>query len=90
MVDGLGAGGKVVIVGVSAEPFAISSLQLIGQRKSIVGWPSGTSKDSEDTLKFAALTGVRPMIEVFPLEKSADAFARMESGEVRFRAVIET
>jgi D-arabinose 1-dehydrogenase-like Zn-dependent alcohol dehydrogenase len=90
MVDGLGAGGKVVIVGVSPEPFAISSLQLIGQRKSIAGWPSGTSKDSEDTLKFAALTGVRPMIEVFPLEKAADAFARMESGQVRFRAVIET
>lgn len=90
MVDGLGAGGKLVIVGASPEPFAISSLQLIGQRKSVLGWPSGTSKDSEDTLKFAALTGVRPMIEVFPLERASDAYAQMLSGKVRFRSVIRT
>jgi D-arabinose 1-dehydrogenase-like Zn-dependent alcohol dehydrogenase len=88
MVDGLGVGGKLVIVGVSPEPFAISSLQLIGQHKSVMGWPSGTSKDSEDTLKFAALTGVRPMIEEFPLEKAADAYAHMISGKVRFRSVL--
>jgi D-arabinose 1-dehydrogenase-like Zn-dependent alcohol dehydrogenase len=90
MVDGLGTGGKVVIVGVSPEPFAISSLQLIGQRKSVMGWPSGTAKDSEDTLNFAALTGIRPMIELFPLERAADAFAYMLSGNVRFRSVITT
>jgi D-arabinose 1-dehydrogenase-like Zn-dependent alcohol dehydrogenase len=88
LVDGLCAGGKLVIVGVSPEPFAISSFQLVGQRKSIVGWPSGTAQDSEDTLKFAALAGVRPMIEVFPLERAADAYAHMRSGEVRFRSVI--
>ncbi|HXW84067.1 MAG TPA: alcohol dehydrogenase, partial [Candidatus Binataceae bacterium] len=53
LVDGLGAGGKLVIVGASPEPFAVSSVQLIRGRRSIVGWPSGTSKDSEDTLKFS-------------------------------------
>ena len=89
MVDGLGVGGKLVIVGVGADPFPITSLQLIGAHKSIMGWPSGTSKDSEDTLKFAAANGVRPMIEVFPLERAADGYERMRSGEVRFRSVIK-
>jgi len=43
---------------VSAEPFAVSSLQLLAARKSLTGWPSGTSMDSEDTLRFAAANGV--------------------------------
>ena len=81
--------GKLVIVGASADPFAVSSFQLIGARKSIVGWPSGTSKDSEDTLQFAALTGVRPMIEVFPLDRAADGYDRMMTGKVRFRSVLK-
>ena len=51
LVDGLAVDGKLVIVGASADPFAVSSLQLIGARKSIMGWPSGVSKDSEDALK---------------------------------------
>jgi len=89
LVDGLGVGGKLVIVGVSAEPFSVSSLQLIGAHKSIMGWPSGTSKDSEDALRFAGANGVRPMIEVFPLERAADAYAHMMSGKVRFRSVIK-
>ena len=54
LIDGLGVDGKLIIVGVSPDPFAVSSLQLIMARKSIIGWPSGTSIDSEDTLKFAA------------------------------------
>jgi D-arabinose 1-dehydrogenase-like Zn-dependent alcohol dehydrogenase len=54
-----------------------------------VGWPSGTSKDSEDTLKFAAATGVRPMIEIFPLERAADGYDRMMTGKVRFRSVLK-
>ncbi len=89
LVDGLGVNGKLVIVGASADPFAVSSFQLIGARKSIVGWPSGTSKDSEDTLQFAALTGVRPMIEVFPLDRAADGYDRMMTGKVRFRSVLK-
>jgi D-arabinose 1-dehydrogenase-like Zn-dependent alcohol dehydrogenase len=89
LIDGLSVNGKLVIVGVSPEPFAVSSLQLIGARKSIIGWPSGTSKNSEDTLKFAAANGVRPMIEVFPLERAADGYQHMISGKVRFRSVLK-
>jgi D-arabinose 1-dehydrogenase-like Zn-dependent alcohol dehydrogenase len=89
LVDGLGVDGRMVIVGASPEPFAVSSFQLIMARKSIMGWPSGTAADSEDTLRFAAATGVRPMIEVFPLERAADAYNHMMSGKVRFRSVLK-
>jgi D-arabinose 1-dehydrogenase-like Zn-dependent alcohol dehydrogenase len=89
LIDGLGAGGRLVIVGASPEPFAVSSLQLIGARRSIVGWPSGTAKDSEDALKFAAANAVRPMIEVFALERAADGYEHMLSGKARFRAVLK-
>jgi D-arabinose 1-dehydrogenase-like Zn-dependent alcohol dehydrogenase len=89
LIDGLGVDGKLIIVGVSAEPFAVTSVQLIMVRKSVTGWPSGTSTDSEDTLKFAAANGVRPMIETFPLERAADAYDRMISGKVRFRSVLK-
>jgi D-arabinose 1-dehydrogenase-like Zn-dependent alcohol dehydrogenase len=89
LIDGLKIGGSLVIVGASPDPFPVSTLQLILVRKSIVGWPSGTSIDSEDTLKFAAANGVRPMIEVFPLERAADAYDRMMSGKVRFRSVLK-
>jgi D-arabinose 1-dehydrogenase-like Zn-dependent alcohol dehydrogenase len=89
LIDGLGVDGALIIVGASAEPFAVSSLQLIMVRKSISGWPSGISKDSEDTLKFAVATGVRAMIETFPLERVADAYERMTSGKVRFRSVLK-
>jgi D-arabinose 1-dehydrogenase-like Zn-dependent alcohol dehydrogenase len=88
LVDGLGVKGRLVTVGASAEPFAVSSIQLIGAQRTITGWPSGTSKDSEDTLKFAAQTGVRAMIETFPIERAADAYERMMTGKVRFRAVL--
>ena len=76
-------------MGASTDPFTVSSVQLLLARKSIVGWPSGTSKDSEDTLRFAAANGVRPMIEVFPLERAADGYDRMISGKVRFRSVLK-
>jgi propanol-preferring alcohol dehydrogenase len=89
LIDGLKIGGTLVIVGASPDPFPVSTPQLILVRKSIVGWPSGTSIDSEDALKFAAANGVRPMIEVFPLERAADAYDRMISGKVRFRSVLK-
>jgi D-arabinose 1-dehydrogenase-like Zn-dependent alcohol dehydrogenase len=89
LVDGLGVDGKLVIVGASFEPFAVSSVQLLMARKSVMGWPSGTSIDSEDTLRFAAANGVRATIETFPLERAADAYERMMSGKVRFRSVLK-
>lgn len=85
---GLGVDGRLVVLGVSEEPIQVTTLDLIGARKSVTGWPSGTSIDSEDTLKFSVLTDVKPMIETFPLEKAPDAYARMMSGKARFRVVI--
>ena len=89
LIDGLGVDGKLVLIAATPEPFAVSSFQLLMARKSIEGWPSGTSKDSEDTLKFAAASGVRPMVETFPLDRVADAYEHMISGKVRFRAVLK-
>ncbi|MCU1269116.1 MAG: Alcohol dehydrogenase GroES protein [Acidobacteriaceae bacterium] len=88
LVDGLGPSGKLLVIGADQNPLTITPLQLIGPRRSILGWPSGTAKDSEDTMQFSALTGVRPMIERFPLEKAAEAYERMISGKARFRVVI--
>ena len=88
LVGGLGSGGKLVIVAVSPEPLNISLMDLILARRSIQGWPAGTAKDSEDTLRFSVLTGVRPMIERYPLEKAAEAYEQMISGRARFRVVL--
>jgi D-arabinose 1-dehydrogenase-like Zn-dependent alcohol dehydrogenase len=88
LIDGLAPGGKLVIVGAAPDPLSVSPLQIILSRRSIQGWPSGTAKDSEDALQFSALTGVRPMIERYPLEKAAEAYDQMISGRARFRAVL--
>jgi alcohol dehydrogenase/propanol-preferring alcohol dehydrogenase len=90
VIGGLGIDGKLVVLGAPHEPLQISALQLIGARRSIAGWPSGTSADSQDTLAFSALTGVRPMNELFPLERAAEAYDRMMSGQARFRVVLTT
>ena len=66
----------------------ISPAQLIGRRLSIQGWPSGAPKDSEETMNFCALAGVRPMVEQFPLEEAAHAFERMITNQARFRVVL--
>jgi D-arabinose 1-dehydrogenase-like Zn-dependent alcohol dehydrogenase len=88
VVDGLAPGGKLLVIGADMQPLTISPLQLIPGRRSVVGWPSGTAKDSEDTLNFSALTGVRPMIERYPLDRAAEAYDQMISGRARFRVVL--
>jgi D-arabinose 1-dehydrogenase-like Zn-dependent alcohol dehydrogenase len=88
LIEGLAPGGKLVIVGAAPEPLSVSPLQIILARRSIQGWPSGTARDSEDTLQFSAMTGVRPMIERYPLEDAADAYGQMISGRARFRVVL--
>ena len=88
LVDGLGPNGTLLVVGADAAPISVSPLQLIMGRRSIQGWASGTAKDSEDTLRFSSLSGVRPMIERYPLEKAAEAFQQMISGKARFRVVL--
>jgi D-arabinose 1-dehydrogenase-like Zn-dependent alcohol dehydrogenase len=88
LVDGLGMNGRMVVVGATSDPIEVSPLQLILSRRSIQGWPSGIPADSEDTLRFAEMAGVRPMIEKYPLEKAAEAYARMMSGKAEFRVVL--
>jgi D-arabinose 1-dehydrogenase-like Zn-dependent alcohol dehydrogenase len=88
LVDGLAPIGSLLVVGADAQPLNVTPLQLIGARKSLQGWASGTAKDSEDTMEFSSLTGVRPMIEKYPLEKASEGYQQMISGKVRFRAVL--
>jgi D-arabinose 1-dehydrogenase-like Zn-dependent alcohol dehydrogenase len=88
LFDGLGPNGKFVVVGASFDPIEVTPIQLITGSKSLQGWWSGTPTDSEDTMNFAELSGVRPMIETYPLEKAAEAYARMMSGHAEFRVVL--
>ena len=87
-LPGLGIDGRLVVLGASPDPIEVSPIALISARRSISGWPSGTSADSEDTLKFSVIANVRPMIEKYPLERAAEAYARMMSGKARFRVVV--
>ncbi len=88
LVNGLGPNGTLMVVGAGIESLNVTPLQLIGGSKSIRGWASGTARDSQDTLEFSVLSGVRPMIERYPLEKAADAYQQMISGKARFRVVL--
>jgi D-arabinose 1-dehydrogenase-like Zn-dependent alcohol dehydrogenase len=88
LVDGLGPNGKLLVIGAAFEPIEVSPVQLIVGSKTIQGWVAGTPTDSEDTLRFAELTGVRPMIETYPLEQASAAYARMMSGKAQFRVVL--
>src|SRR5256714_9283987 len=88
LIDGLGDNGTLVVVGAAFDPIEVSPIQLIQGKKNIQGWASGIPTDSEDTLRFSELTGVRPMIEKYPLAKAGEAYARMMSGHAQFRVVL--
>jgi D-arabinose 1-dehydrogenase-like Zn-dependent alcohol dehydrogenase len=88
LVDGLGPNGKLMVIGAGSDSIEVTPLQLINGSRAIQGWYSGTPADSEDTLNFAELTGVRAMIETYPLDKAAEAYARMMSGKAEFRVVL--
>jgi len=88
LMDGVKPGGKLMVIGASADPLQINGVDLLLWRKAVQGWPSGTAMDSEDTLRFSALSGVRPMIEKFPLSKVSEGYQQMLSGKARFRAVL--
>jgi len=90
IIGGLATNGKLVIIGASDEPIQVPLTPLILGRRSLIGWPSGTSIDSQDTLSFSVLSGVRSMNEVFPLERAAEAYDHMMSGKARFRCVLTT
>jgi D-arabinose 1-dehydrogenase-like Zn-dependent alcohol dehydrogenase len=88
LVGGLSANGKLLVIGVSFDPLGIAPIQLISGQKSLQGWVTGTPADEEDTLRFCDLSGVRPMIETFPLAEADAAYARMMSGKAQFRVVL--
>jgi D-arabinose 1-dehydrogenase-like Zn-dependent alcohol dehydrogenase len=89
-VNGLGPNGKLIVVGVPEKPFELNVLPLIMGNRSVAGWASGTGMDSEDTLNFSALSGIKPMVETNQLDHAAEAFDRMMSGKARFRVVLTT
>ena len=88
LIDGLGPNGKLMVIGATFDPIEVTPPQLIFGSRTIQGWAAGTPADSEDTLRFAELSGVRPMIETYPLEKAAEGYARMMSGNAQFRVVL--
>jgi len=87
-IGGLGVNGKLIMLGVSEEPVEVPVVQFIMGRNSVQGWPSGTAADSQETLAFSALSGVKPMTEEYPLSRAAEAYERMMSGKARFRVVL--
>lgn len=89
LIDGLSVNAKLIVIGATFDPIEVTPLQLILATRSIQGWPSGTAADSEDCLRFSELSGIRPMIETYPLEKAAEAYARMMSGHAEFRVVLK-
>jgi D-arabinose 1-dehydrogenase-like Zn-dependent alcohol dehydrogenase len=90
ILGGLAVNGKLVVIGASDEPVQVPISPMILGRRSLIGWPSGTSIDSQDTLSFSVLSGIRSMNEEFPLECAAEAYDHMTSGKARFRCVLTT
>lgn len=88
LINGLGPNGKLMVIGATFDTIEVTPIQLISGSRTIQGWAAGTPADSEDTLRFSELSGVRPMIETYPLEKAAEAYARMMSGKAEFRVVL--
>lgn len=88
VIGGLAIDGKVLVLAASGDAIEVGPLQLIPGRRAVMGWPSGTAYDSEDTLNFSALTGVKAMVETYPLEKAEEAYQHMISNQARFRVVL--
>ncbi|HET7148251.1 MAG TPA: hypothetical protein VFI73_07110 [Candidatus Nitrosopolaris sp.] len=82
--------GKIIMIGASNEPLEVSPIFFLSGRRSVAGWPTGTSIDSQDTLSFSVLSGVRSMNEIFPLDRTSEAYDLTMSGKARFRAVLTT
>jgi D-arabinose 1-dehydrogenase-like Zn-dependent alcohol dehydrogenase len=87
-LGGLGVDGRLEVLGAPPDPLQVPAGLLIGGRRSVAGWASGRPIDSEDTMKFAVQTGVRSMNEPYPLDRAAEAYDRMMSGNARFRVVL--
>jgi D-arabinose 1-dehydrogenase-like Zn-dependent alcohol dehydrogenase len=90
ILGGLAVNGKLVVIGASDEPIQVPTSLMIMGRRTLIGWPSGTSIDSQDTLSFSVVSGVRSMNEEFPLERAAEAYDHMMSGKAKYRCVLTT
>jgi D-arabinose 1-dehydrogenase-like Zn-dependent alcohol dehydrogenase len=88
LIDGLGPNGKLIVLGATFDPIEVTPVQLISGSRAVQGWLTGSPADAEETLRFSELTGIRPMIETYPLEQAAQAYARMLSGDAQFRVVL--
>jgi len=88
VLGGLAANGVLMVIGAPGGPLSVDPILLISGQRSVKGWYSGTSIDSQDTLEISALAGVQSMNEIFPLERAAEAYERMMSGKARFRVVL--
>jgi D-arabinose 1-dehydrogenase-like Zn-dependent alcohol dehydrogenase len=88
LVDGLGPNGTLLVIGAAFDPIEVTPAQLIIGSRRIQGWAAGTPADTADTLRFAELSGVRPVIETYPLERASEGYARMVSGKAHFRVVL--
>ena len=88
LIGGLAVNGTLLVVGASEDPIEVLPMQLLFGRRRIQGWLAGIPTDAEDTLRFAAMTGVHPMIETYPLAQAAEGYARMMSGKAEFRVVL--
>jgi alcohol dehydrogenase len=89
-IDGLRHNGELIVLGATPEPIQVSPFQIIATSRSVHGHPSGTARDVEETLRFAALNGVRPITETRPLDEVDAAYNRMLSGDARYRMVLTT
>jgi alcohol dehydrogenase len=89
-IDGLRYNGQLVVLGAMPEPIEVSPFQIIATSRTVHGHPSGTARDVEETLRFAALAGVRPMTETMPLADVETAYERMMAGKARYRMVVTT
>ena len=90
MIPGLAVRGRLMVIGVGMDPIEVSPIDLIGASRSVTGHVVGAPINSEDTLAFSTLTGVRPTIETMPLERAPEAYDKMMRGEARFRMVLTT
>ncbi|MBV6303904.1 alcohol dehydrogenase [Candidimonas humi] len=88
LMNGLAPQGRLVVLGIGKDPLQVATGHLVSGERSVLGSITGTPYDNEKTLGFSVLAGVRPMIETLPLERAAEAYQRMKSGEVRFRMVL--
>lgn len=88
LIPGLAPGGRLVLLGIGKDPLAVAMGQIVGGERGVIGSITGSPYENERALDFSVLTGVRPMIETMPLERAADAYERMKSGNVKFRMVL--